>query len=189
MSRVVDRLAVNLGAVAVCLLAFRVAPSWAYEPPEKCSGWLYRSKKHEVAVFEEPDRASRVLEYLSRGDEVCYVGERERFAIVEWTVEKQAYVRLVDLWPGPLSDYAKEKLSKSGKPMPNPTEYGLMGIIKRVKRYFTYMRSGGVPDNALDAYEPIIGIPEAVVRGSCTDNCADDEAAGASTGSKSQSPE
>lgn len=71
----------------------------------------YRAKKADVPVYREADTASEVIDRLRLGEEVCYVGERAAFAIVDWSkqpvirsgapvgAEAQRFVRLVDLWP------------------------------------------------------------------------------------------
>ncbi len=63
-----------------------------------------------MPVYFESATTSGVLDRLKLGEEVCYVGERGEFAIIDWskqnlirgaaTPEKeQAFARLVDLWP------------------------------------------------------------------------------------------
>ncbi len=78
--------------------------------PELSNCSFYRSKKADVPVYLEADTASGVLDRLKLGEEVCYVGERAEYAILDWSkqgiirgaaapAKEQAYVRLVDLWP------------------------------------------------------------------------------------------
>ena len=71
----------------------------------------YRSKKADIPVYRDADTASEVVARLRLGEEVCYIGERAAFAIVDWSkqavirgaaesgAEEQRFVRLVDLWP------------------------------------------------------------------------------------------
>ena len=149
------------------------------EPPAgrpQCS--YYRSKKEKVPVYAEPDTTSKVVSRLKLGQEVCYLGEQSGFAIVDWreknaglapppeTENKDedkpgapaggpapeanagimldqnlAYIRLVDLWP----PRAGKSLSTTRK-----------SIGQRLSDFYTYIRSGGVPE------EPVIplGLPD-----------------------------
>lgn len=127
-------------------------------PVSLCVGGLYRSKIEGVPVYADAAKTSQVLAKLSLGAEVCYLGERESFAIVEWPLRtekiiplpeaekadsdpqrKLAYVRLVDLWEP--RDRARKRRT---------------GLLSTLKDYYYYMRSGGVPDDGLAPYRPLL---------------------------------
>ncbi|MCB0321930.1 MAG: hypothetical protein KDD69_00100 [Bdellovibrionales bacterium] len=111
----------------------------------------YKSKRAGVPVYEQPATTSKVLAKLELGELVCYVGEQEAFAIIDWRKqdelnqrEKQprpeepelAFVRLVDLWDGQRSNA--------------PRSY-----LEELRQFFHYIRYGGVPD---DIWAPFRGI-------------------------------
>lgn len=168
-----------LSCVAV-LSALLVSSSHCRAEPAvgrpQCS--YYRSKKEKVPVYAEPDTTSKVVSRLKLGQEVCYLGEQSGFAIVDWREKNAglapqpeaenksadkpaepagepaseanagvmleqnlAYIRLVDLWP----PRAGRSLSTSRK-----------SIGQRLSDFYTYIRSGGVPE------EPVIplGLPD-----------------------------
>jgi len=51
----------------------------------------YRAKRANVPVYAEPDRSGEIKSRLRLGENVCYIGEKKGFAILDW--EKQALVR------------------------------------------------------------------------------------------------
>lgn len=134
---------------------------------ENCS--LYRAKREKVPVYEKPTQSSPVVRKLILGEKVCYVGEQKGFAIIDWRLQEAVnsknkkkaegrsveskkpqlvFVRLVDLWAPP--------------PRVDPSKPGDM--VEQVKRYFYYMRYGGVPEDILGPFRPYIdpfsGVPE-----------------------------
>lgn len=140
----------------------------------RCTGQLYRAKREGVPVYSETSKATQVIKKLKLGEKVCYVGEQNGFAILDWTREygaadstsvsaedsntitgnkkKQlAYARLTDLW------------EPRDKPVqPAVTQYGLVGLWNKAKTYFNYMRYGAVPEDGLAPYRPIIGRSEPI---------------------------
>jgi hypothetical protein len=121
---------------------------------------FYRSKKNGVPVYDGPDTTSSRLDTLALGEEVCYIGEENDFAILQWDkqqiirgtapaapaatgaqktpAEKRAYVRLVDLW----------------EPRGSGGDKG--DLIQRIKNYYYYGQYGGVPDDPLWLFRPMI---------------------------------
>jgi len=121
-----------------------------------CSGLIYRSKKEQVPVFDEPALTGKILFQLSLGEKVCYVGEKERFAIVDLQrsaalgvlpFQRLVFIRLVDLWP------------------PRESQRGeLKGdLVGNAKRYITQLLYGGVPDDALAPYKQFFGENESAI--------------------------
>jgi hypothetical protein len=140
------------------------APTTAEQPPAsapvavECVGGFYRSKLDGVPVYADAATTSQVLTKLALGAEVCYLGERAGFAIVEWPLRtvkivpvpesekvisdpklKIAFVRTVDLWE-PRGSARKRRT----------------GLLSTLKDYYYYMRSGGVPDDGLAPYRPLL---------------------------------
>ena len=119
-----------------------------------CLNYIYKAKKEGVPVYKEPDETSGTLANLSLGEEVCYIGQQESFAILNWKWRAEgekradsqpdvAYARLSDLW-----DY-----STSG----DDAESSFLGrVFRRAKSYYQYLRYGGVPEDALLPYSPLV---------------------------------
>ncbi len=130
-----------------------------HERPEvlgKCTGLLYKAKKDNVPVYYEADLSSGVLSRLSAGELVCYVGEQGEFAVLHWQEgeanskdSKLAYARLVDLWPSNQTQQATQ-LSPFKQHPPN--------VLNTLKSYYYYVQSGGVPEDGLAPYRPLINI-------------------------------
>ena len=147
--------------------------------PEKlgqCTGLLYKSKKEGVPVYQEADTTSLVIAHLSLGEEVCYVGEKDEFAILHWEKnsasanEKEkhtlAYARLVDLWAN--ERYQKLPQDETNQ-IPRPRNF-----FQKIKSYYYYLRSGGVPEDGLVPYRPIIGphgYSESSAGSQCSESC------------------
>lgn len=87
-------------------------PSAASQDPHASTCLLYRSKKDGVPVYNEADPASGVRRKLRLGEVVCYVGEKQDFAIVDGRYRdtdgrltqdaKEApleYISIFYLWP------------------------------------------------------------------------------------------
>lgn len=118
----------------------------AADAEENCGGLLYRAKREGVPVYAEPDTTSRVVHRLTLGERVCYVGEQKAFAILDWreyvpaeqTEPRVAFARLVDLWA------------------PNERRGGVVGFFNRVKGFLYYIINGGVPEDPLLPYRPLI---------------------------------
>ncbi len=98
----------------------------------------------DVPVYAESDLTAEVVARLSLGEEVCYVGEEKEFAIVEGEFElkksRLSFVRLVDLWA--------PNLPASKTPA--------RGLFEQVRRYLKYLQSGGVPEDPLLPYRPLL---------------------------------
>ncbi len=126
---------------------------------ENCSGSIYRSKKKGMPVYEEFNLSSQVVYRLRLGEKVCYIGEREGFAILDWrefeessVAEKSspakelAYARLVDLWPP-----RTKQVAKSSDPP------GLIGaVFGKAREYFRRLRYGQPPSDALEPIRPAL---------------------------------
>lgn len=116
--------------------------------PELQNCIFYRAKKSDVPVFQEPKTISAVIDRLSLGEEVCYVGEEAGFAILEWQKqslirgkelpkeEVRAFARLADLW---------EPAEKTGSSS---------GILDELKAWYYYRQGGGVPEDPFGAIKP-----------------------------------
>lgn len=110
---------------------------------ETCTA--YKAKRDEVPVYQSPTSTSKVIARLSLGEEVCYVGEQDGFAILDWekSIEQSGrdkaagksfelvFVLLTELWP------------------PEDEEIGLEAHAKRV---FENMGYGGQPE---DVFAPL----------------------------------
>jgi hypothetical protein len=107
----------------------------------------YRSKRADVPVYRKPDRTSAVLGKLALGETVCYVGEQDEFAIIDWQRQESlrevqsaelktelAFIVLTDLWPPPERN----------------TDLG-----DRIKKLFKSVGSGGLPQ---DIFSPLSGL-------------------------------
>ncbi len=67
-----------------------------------CAGKLYRSKREGVPVFDEPATTGDVITRLKLGEKVCWIGERDNFAIISsgsGTERRVHYIKTFDLWP------------------------------------------------------------------------------------------
>lgn len=127
----------------------------------KCSGFLYKAKKDGVSVFDEPSTSGAVIAVLSSGETVCYVGEKEGFAMIHWQVIEDtknsieepskaiSYVRLVDLWT------SKNTQSDLRGFTPKSTSQDLLSWIYS---YYSYIRSGGVPEDGLLPYRSFMNL-------------------------------
>ena len=122
------------------------------EPKRDCLGFLARSKRNEVPVYPEPDVTQKVKRRLTQGEVVCVVGEVGEFLILDspkaQSQEKppsQAsvgqFVRKTDLWESEENSYGY-KLSP----------------IEKIKQYVKYLQSGGVPDDGLYIFRPLIDL-------------------------------
>lgn len=135
-----------------CLHAFSAQ---ADELPDS-SGTLancsfFRAKKNRIPVYSEAAASAEVLDYLRLGEKVCYIGEVESFAIVDWRkqylirktaasqVPKRAFVRLVDLWEP--ARYQKEK----------------GGLLATVIRFFSLRGAGVVPEDPFLPFREFLG--------------------------------
>ncbi len=108
---------------------------------KNCLGGKYRSKKDDVAIYADSDRAAEVIGRLALGEKACYLGEQSGFAIIAWQPpRKLAYVHLTDLWP-PRGEQAR----RGGK-----------DLFQNAADYLNYMRYGGVPDDGLAPYRPLM---------------------------------
>ena len=148
----------NLKIAISCLLAFQICFFTRGLSAENsvlkdksdvrgCEGAWYRIKRKRVPIYQEASSRARVIAYLSRGEKVCYIGEKERFSILDWNAGKEVnqsepaelvFVRTSDIWS-----------PNSGRPQ---------GFFGRIKQYWHYFRSGGVPEDGLAPYGPLIEI-------------------------------
>lgn len=125
----------RLIAIAMSIVVASVARA-------ECNGFEYRSKDDGVPVYDEPDTASRVVRKLALGDVVCRIGEQNGFAILSGTDSKLEFVRSAEIWtPDPRAEGVQEDRS----------------ILDRIRGYFQFIQSGGVPEDGLLPYRGIIG--------------------------------
>ncbi len=110
---------------------------------ENCT--RYKAKRADVPVYEEPEKSSRVVAKLLLGEEVCYVGEQNDFAIIDWRIQPQisperksktksselVFIALSDLWA--------------------PADKGV-DLEQSVRNIFESMGYGGQPD---DIFGPV----------------------------------
>lgn len=113
-----------------------------------CGGFLYRAKRDDVPVYEEPSLDSSVVRRLKQSEQVCYLGEQGDFIIVQKKsdqigTEKEsnktavAFVRLVDVWPPPQGQVRTS-------------------FLKKTRQYMNYVLHGGVPEDPLFLVRPLI---------------------------------
>jgi hypothetical protein len=123
-------------------------------PAAHCPGFIYRSKRDKVPVYNEADRSALVLRYLSQGEEICVVGKENGFSLALREPGKESagssssgpdlnFVVETDLW---------EPAAAAGSRPRN--------ALERVRSYYRYIQSGGVPEDALLPYRSLIGIFE-----------------------------
>ena len=121
---------------------------------------IFTGRKRKGCRYnQDPDVTAQVITKLGLGERVCYVGENEQFAIVDWSLqhelneardqvaseEKVAYIRLVDLWTPSKGPGSAQK-------------GGTKGFVSWVKQYYHYVRSGGVPEDGLIPYRPVLDL-------------------------------
>ncbi len=133
----------------------------------KCEGFLYIVKKDDTPVYNEADLSSEVVGYLKAGEKVCYIGEKNEFAILHWRLEdkedlekgrsKLSFSRLVDLVE--TKEYQKGLVQGNLKNSDNKKGVKRQkSFVSRVKGYFSYMLSGGVAEDGLSPYRPAMDI-------------------------------
>lgn len=115
------------------------------EEEEEISCTLYSAKREAVPVYRSPDKSTEVLAKLSLGEELCYIGEQDGFAIIDWEktfLRREAafdeesqpelvFVSLTDLWP-PMTE--------------------VQSIEEHARRVFENMGYGGQPE---DVFAPL----------------------------------
>ena len=139
------------GFLFSCVTIALIVVSVFAETPgvEDCSGLLFRSKKEGIPVYASPDKTSKVLRKLSLGEKVCRVGEMGEFQILKWkahSVEDEtgvsesssAFARTVDLW--------------EARDMPGKKP----GVFESAYRFFKLLFSGGMADDPLLPYRPVM---------------------------------
>lgn len=135
----------------LCLILWDGVVLAADETPgvNNCPGLLYRSKKEGIPVYDSPDVTSKVLRKLELGEKVCRVGEMAQFQILRWTPHAKeedgtvtksatAFARSVDLW--------------EARDMPGAK----IGVIESATRFFKLLFSGGMAEDPLLPYRPIM---------------------------------
>ncbi|MFN8390962.1 MAG: hypothetical protein U0136_11795 [Bdellovibrionota bacterium] len=110
----------------------------------------YRSKRAQVPVFQDAETRSPVIDRLALGEEVCWIGEQNGFAILDWDKQQvirgeelkpsgaRAYVRLVELWE------------------PRPRHENSRSVVDRLRDYYYYRQSGGVPEDPFWVARPLL---------------------------------
>ena len=111
-----------------------------------CLGFFARSKRTDVPVYPEPDVTQKVGRRLEHGEVVCVVGEVGEFLILDSPKTQSQdsagqFVRKTDLW---------ESEENSQGYQLSPAE--------KLKRFFKYLQSGGVPDDGLYIFRPLIDL-------------------------------
>jgi hypothetical protein len=154
---------VLLVAAGTCFAQEKNSPLSSAQTPLDSSHCLrYRAKKDGVPVYNEPDLSSGFKRKLRIGEVVCYVGEKNNFAIVDGrfrdsektleVAEKNApieYVRLSYLWPprsGPGSDTpdVKPSVGSRGK--------------QQVFRPRVTAPAGSVPEDVFAPFRSFLGL-------------------------------
>ena len=113
-----------------------------------CNGVWYKSKRAGAPVYFEDANTSKVIYKLGVGERVCYVGERGDYVILEWKKSKNsneglAYVRA--------SDVRVEEVKKKRKTV---YQHPRKTLFDRIKQFYYYARSGGVPDDIIGPFRP-----------------------------------
>lgn len=146
-----------VGAIVFCLLVpVKVRGEDTINPEREvitqCAGSLYRAKRDDVPVYEEPSLESSVLRRLKQSEQVCYLGEQGDFIIIQKKSNQQsseqssgqdgdkssvAFVRLVDVW-----EPSQGQVRTS--------------FLKKTRQYMNYVLHGGVPDDPLFLVRPLI---------------------------------
>jgi hypothetical protein len=79
-----------IGTVAV-IGVFAPSTVSAQDTAKGCAGYFAQVRSSDAPVFAEPDLTSAVIGRLKTGEpnakEICYLGEQNRFAIIEWHKE------------------------------------------------------------------------------------------------------
>jgi hypothetical protein len=109
----------------------------------------YRAKTDNVPVYSRPSVSSARLKALKEGQEVCYIGEMDGFAIVDLRgpqgvdrrikQDEVAYVKLFDLWE------------------PEPKKQKKQGQRDQVQEFFNFWRQGGIPDDPIAPFRSLWG--------------------------------
>ncbi len=108
-----------------------------------CAGVFYKAKKDDVPVFDRADATGKVPHRLSIGEKVCYIGEEKDFVIITKDEGKALFfVRRTDLWA----------------PKREKNRFGMIGVVDWIKEQYNYMRHGGVPEDGLLPYRPVLDI-------------------------------
>lgn len=118
----------------------------------------YRAKRDGVPVYEEGDTSSRVVAKLKLGENVCHIGERGDFAIVDWRKQdlinkrekdknaakgpERVFIKLTDLWGDP-----RPARRNPGEPR---------DIYDQAKDQLDTMRHGLPPEDVYGPFRPII---------------------------------
>lgn len=108
----------------------------------------YRAKTDGIPVYATASSTAARRKSLKAGQEVCYIGELNGFAIVDLRgaedvqrairKDEVGYVRLFDLW-----EPVQESESKDSK--------------KQVQEFFDFWRRGGIPDDPFAPFRSLWG--------------------------------
>ena len=111
---------------------------------ENCAGVLYKAKRNDVPIYRESSSTSEVIGRIDVGERVCYLGEEGKFAILQWSGE-QEQLKEESLSFARASDLRPVKVRR---------RYGSDGFFDRIRQFYYYIRSGGVPE-----YSPVLPAP------------------------------
>lgn len=133
-------------------------------PSYSCNGQWYKVKKDKTPVFEEPAQDSRVLVYLEEADRVCYVGEKNDFAIVDrLSIPSKAQKEVDSLLSASKEDeeagnrFVYLRVSQLwATPTKKKDEGVAKEVFSRLKGMYNDFRYGGVPEDGLLPYRPFI---------------------------------
>ncbi len=120
---------------------------------------VFRAKHDHIPVYQEADATSGTVHTLKVGEKVCHIGERKRFAIVDWSkqelingtsakippVESQrlVFVKLTDLW----------EPSHGGYSLQDPLD-----VTGRAKGYLDGVQNGVVNEDVLYPFRPFLDL-------------------------------
>jgi len=165
-----------------------VSPTVAEQ--KACPGKIYSAKRDGVQIYKSPNTEAPVLDILSIGEEVCYLGEdfsseETSFAVVVFDGGKEpssdvAYVRLSLVKAAPSSktkavldsgsshsvDSATysttdgKKGSGSTSKRKPPSPPPVVGLFNRAKGIVNSWRHGLPPDRILGPFEPAPKLPK-----------------------------
>jgi len=162
----------RLVVFVLCLGAVVCEADEAPRDPE-CPGFWYRAKRNGVVLYQDPDAESFKVGELTVGERVCVVGEQRKFAIVDlgygtWTMHR--WVREPSLEKRGKSDTSKADKGFEKNPFdycraqelwppsdaPKQFEPNALGWFKRMKQYYHFLRSGGVPEEGILPVSPFV---------------------------------
>jgi len=124
----------------------------------ECEGVVYKSKDDHIPVYTSPDETSKVIGKLALGEKVCNVGEEKGFSIIIWPTDYSQKTKKAKSEKVEKTNLAFVKVTDLWAPNLNKSSGGVEGFFEDAKRYYYYIRSGGIPEDPLAPYRPIMNI-------------------------------